>query len=443
MGIIEDKIKALNTRLLRAKKAEREARALAMKYRRALDSTLEGFMMLDAELCITEVNPALLKMTGFTAEALIGRRMDGLYDHGRVEFYSASREHLSFEADLSAGDGRLIPVLFNRSTLRDVTGHPVGYMVFLNELTELKAAQEELQQAERRYRSMYRNAVQGMFQATLQGKLIRANPAYAALLGYGSAEEMAALKGGAAHLYFAAERERMIRALRRKGVLANYEVKLRHKDGKPVWALANYRLTKDERGEPIVEGILVDHTKQKRLEERLRRGHERFRELALLDNLTGLHNTRFLYQELDRLISARRGGQTPFSLIFMDMDNFKAVVDAHGHLNGSQALKEVAQTIKSAIPAPGFGVAYGGDEFVVVLPGFSKAQAKAKAEEIRLKMRRTAYLKASGLAVSLKASFGIAAFPEDARDRSGILALADKAMFRVKQTGKDSVGTSK
>jgi diguanylate cyclase (GGDEF)-like protein/PAS domain S-box-containing protein len=438
-----DKIKALEARLSAAKKAEKEARAVALKYRRALDSTLEGFMMLDRELHITEVNPALLEMSGFAASELLGRRVDGLYDQGRVEFYSASRDHLSFEADLGARDGRQIPTLFNRSTLRDASGHPVGYMVFLNDLTELKAAQADLQQAERRYRSMYRNAVQGMFQSTLAGRIIRANPAYAAILGYGSVEELVARKGGAAQLYADPDkRQRMIRALRRKGVLANYEVELRRKDGKAVWALANYRLAKDERGEPIIEGILVDHTKQKRLEEKLRRGRERFRQLSLRDNLTGLFNTRHLYQELDRLISECKSADTPFSLIFMDMDNFKQVVDGYGHLNGSQALREVAQTIKSTIQRPGFAVAYGGDEFVVVLPGFDKHQAKAKAEEIRLQMKRTVYLAAGGFSVRLRASFGLATFPEDARDRAGILALADQAMFRVKQTGKDSVGTS-
>jgi diguanylate cyclase (GGDEF)-like protein len=126
----------------------------------------------------------------------------------------------------------------------------------------------------------------------------------------------------------------------------------------------------------------------------------------------------------------------------MDMDNFKSVVDTHGHLNGSQALREVARTIKSVLKKPSFGIAYGGDEFVLVMPGFDKAKAKAKAEAIRQKMRRTTYLREFGLAVRLQASFGLATFPEDASDRTGLLALADKAMFRVKQTGKGVVGTA-
>ena len=416
-------------------------RLIEEKYRRVVNSTSDGFMMLDREQCITEVNPALLFMTGYGPEDLIGRRVDGVYEQDRVEFYSASRDHMSFEANLLSKDGQSLPALFKRSTLRDEAGDIIGYLFFITDLTELKATQNELRKADQRYHSMYRNAVQGMFQSELAGKFIRVNPAYARILGYASPDEMLRLKSGSKELYFnPGDRQRMVQALKRKGVLANYEVKLRRKDGKPVWVLANYRLTRDETDEKIMEGILVDHTRKKRLEEVLRRGRERFRNLSLHDNLTGLYNTRYLYKALDEIFVQSRHSGKAFSLIFMDMDNFKRVVDTHGHLNGSQALREVAQTIRSAIKKPCFGVAYGGDEFVVVLPGFDKGRATSKVESIRTKMRRTLYLTGSGLSVRLSASFGLASYPEDAKDVIGLLGRADKALFRVKQTGKGSIG---
>jgi diguanylate cyclase (GGDEF)-like protein len=97
-------------------------------------------------------------------------------------------------------------------------------------------------------------------------------------------------------------------------------------------------------------------------------------------------------------------------------------------------------TIKKCLKKPCFGVAYGGDEFVVVLPGFGKLQANAKAEEIRSRMNRKIYLAKDGLNVRLGASFGIATCPDDTDTRAGLLALADKAMFHVKQTGKGYIG---
>jgi diguanylate cyclase (GGDEF)-like protein/PAS domain S-box-containing protein len=413
------------------------------KYRRVVNSTSEGFMMLDSSLTIREVNPALLFISGYGPDELIGRRVDGLYDPSRVEVYSASRDHMSFEADLITKDGQHIPTLFKRSTLRDAAGAGAGYLFFLTDLTELKATQDELRRAEQRYRNMYRNAVQGMFQCEISGKFLRVNPAYARILGYAAPDDMLRLKSGTAELYFdTGDRQRMLQALKRKGILANYEVKLRRKDGKPVWVLANYRLNKDEAGKPIIEGILVDHTRQKRLEEELRRGREKYRNLSVRDNLTGLFNTRYLYQSLEEVLARSQSSSTPLSLIFMDMDNFKHVVDTYGHLNGSQALREVAQTIKSVLKKPCFGVAYGGDEFVAVLPGCNKDRALEKVEAIRRKMRRTAYLTGSGLTVKLSASFGLASFPEDAQDITGLLALADKAMFHVKQTVKGSIASA-
>jgi diguanylate cyclase (GGDEF)-like protein len=183
-------------------------------------------------------------------------------------------------------------------------------------------------------------------------------------------------------------------------------------------------------------------TERMQVEEELRKSEEKYRYLAVHDNLTGLNNTRYLYQSLEELITASAAENNPFSLIFLDIDNFKEVVDAYGHLNGSQALAEVSATIRESIVEPAYGVAYGGDEFVVVLPGFDKTQAMQKAEEIRSRMKETIYLANRGHKVSLHASYGVSAYPDDATDMTGLLAQADRAMFDIKAKGKDAVGGS-
>lgn len=411
------------------------------KYHHVLESTYEGFMLLDRQLVINDVNKALLRISGYSREDFIGQHVDKFYDKGSVDFYSASRDHLSFEASFCTKAGVWIPMLFSRSILKDENGAISGYMYFLSDLTELKATQQELKRAEQRYRNMYQNAVQAMFQSTISGELIRVNPSYAQILGYSSPEEVLNIRDGANNFYFSPDdRSKMIRTVKRKGTLVNHELRLKRKDGKPVWILANIRLTQNDKNEPILEGILVDNTKRKVLEKELRRDRKKFRSLAIHDNLTGLYNTRHLYNALDVLIEDSKITQKPFSLIFMDMDNFKRVVDTYGHLNGSQALKEVAGTIKKCLEEPCFGVAYGGDEFVIVLPGFNKLRAIEKAERIRSRMKQTTYLVKAGHNVHLGASLGLATFPDDTDSRTGLLALADKAMFRIKQTGKGSIG---
>ncbi len=301
----------------------------------------------------------------------------------------------------------------------------------------------ERKKSEARYRSMVRNAVQGMFQSTLDGRITDLNPAYARILGYESPQEVMAIEDVAAAFYDDPnDRIEMIERLKEKGVLANYELKIRKQDGSPAWIMLNSRLAADENGEPFIEGIVIEHTAQKLAEEELRRSREKFRHQAVHDNLTGLYNTRYLYQSLQKLVEVSSARSAPFSLIFMDVDDFKTVVDTYGHLKGSQTLQEMARTIQETLAEPAYGVAYGGDEFVVVLPGYDKPRAIEKAGEIRRRIRETAYLAGHGHNVHIRASFGIAAFPEDAADASGLLALADQAMFDVKDGGKDAVRAS-
>jgi diguanylate cyclase (GGDEF)-like protein len=177
---------------------------------------------------------------------------------------------------------------------------------------------------------------------------------------------------------------------------------------------------------------------RKRVEEALRKSEEKFHNLAIHDDLTDLYNTRYLYKALSELIEFSEANNQTFSLIFMDLDNFKHVVDTYGHLNASQAIQEVGATIRSVLSEPAYGVAYAGDEFIVVLPGFSKTQALKMVETIRSQMRQTIYLANQGFKVSLRASFGVATFPDDATDKTDLLALADRAMFNMKEKSKEA-----
>lgn len=236
------------------------------------------------------------------------------------------------------------------------------------------------------------------------------------------------------------------REARKKGVMeAVYKCKTAK--GKVIWLKDHALIEAYVKDRVYLSlGYLTNVTKEmeadearKRMESALRKSEERFRHQAIHDNLTGLYNTRYLYNELDRLIDHCRSHRGCFSLIFLDIDNFKAVVDAHGHLNASQAIREIGASIRASLKKPAFGVAYGGDEFIVVLPDFNKEQAMEMAEHIRSLMRQTVYLTNRGLSVKLQASFGVASFPDDADDQIALIGLADRAMFGVKAEGKNAV----
>lgn len=216
------------------------------------------------------------------------------------------------------------------------------------------------------------------------------------------------------------------------------------RDGTRLWITWRNTAVLDAEGRLVeILSTGIDTSDRKRAEDALRANEERFRELAARDDLTGLYNTRYLYQTLQALIAASAESGAVFSILFIDLDRFKRVVDARGHLNGSRAIQEVAATIRSCLEPPAWAVAYAGDEFVVVLPGLGRAAALEKAGHIQACIRDTRYLASTGKTARLAASFGVATYPDDARDLESLLALGDQALFSVKRNGRDGIAAAK
>jgi diguanylate cyclase (GGDEF)-like protein len=165
------------------------------------------------------------------------------------------------------------------------------------------------------------------------------------------------------------------------------------------------------------------------------RNYQEIEALSVTDDVTGFCNTRFLHRYLDGLLDR---GQA-VSLIFLDLDNFKHVVDSYGHLLGSKMLREVALVIASCLGKDDRLVRYGGDEYVVILPGQEKQAAVARTGEIRQALEGAVFLSSDDLQVKISASFGIASYPQDAGNKRELLQVADGCMYRSKQLGKNLV----
>lgn len=161
--------------------------------------------------------------------------------------------------------------------------------------------------------------------------------------------------------------------------------------------------------------------------------------LSQTDDLTKLHNARYLRQFLlNEIRRARRYGSSVAAL-FLDLDDFKRVNDAHGHLAGSHVLMEMAAVILSSIRDTDAVARYGGDEFVIVLPDTQIPLAGTVAERIRDKIAQHYFSAGRNLKLSLTASFGVAAFPEHASSPQQLIAAADTAMYEAKAANKNCI----
>jgi diguanylate cyclase (GGDEF)-like protein len=162
---------------------------------------------------------------------------------------------------------------------------------------------------------------------------------------------------------------------------------------------------------------------------------ERLRNLALRDGLTNLYNRRFLEEMLERLCTDAERRKTSVSAIMLDLDHFKMVNDQHGHAAGDAVLREAATAIVSCLRSVDVACRYGGEEFAIILPDCSVANAAAKAEQIRSRINERTT--ASGLAVTV--SLGVASIPETCGGQVDLIPEADAALYAAKQQGRDRV----
>jgi len=157
--------------------------------------------------------------------------------------------------------------------------------------------------------------------------------------------------------------------------------------------------------------------------------YKNVRQLIYTDDLTGLHNYRYLEIILDQEILRAERYKLEFSLIFIDLDHFKEINDSRGHLAGGQALRETADLLRRCVRDADILFRYGGDEFTGFLAETGARGAANVAERIRTTIERHNFLAGNGNPARLTATIGFATFPGDAVIKKEIIDLADRAMY--------------
>jgi diguanylate cyclase (GGDEF)-like protein/PAS domain S-box-containing protein len=317
-------------------------------------------------------------------------------------------------------------------------GRYYGRGWFFRDITERVRVAAALRESEEKFRTIFEGAVDGILLTDENSKrLLIGNHALCDMLGY-SAEEIGQLYISDMHPEQSLQQvlEAFEKQSRGETSLAE-NIPVKRKDGSLFFADIKASRTKLDNKQCIVS-VFRDITERKIIEQKMRELQAQLRDQATLDPLTGLFNRRYLDETSEReLIRAKRSGQQ-IGFVMCDLDLFKAVNDAYGHLIGDEVLRVFADLLKRNTRGSDIACRYGGEEFLLLLPEVTPDLAYQRAEQLRTALEAT--LITSGTTViHVTASFGVATFPEHGSTIDELIRAADEALYIAKNAGRNRV----
>ncbi len=398
---------------------------------------------LDEHWTMEYVSQGCLELTGYLPQDLLlnGRISyeEITHEDDRQSVRDAIEQALrldrrfDIEYRILCKDGAMRWVHERGSRISPASDGPPELVGFIQDITERKRAEQALREAERRYRSIFENAVEGIFQSTPDNGYIAVNPALARIYGYESPDQLIAkLRDIERQLYvIPGRRQEFLGLMEKDGLVTNFESQVYRCDGQVIWISENARAVRDDAGcilfyEGTVEAIT---------ERKLHEAQIHFQ--ATHDSLTGLPNRTLLYDRLNQaVLKAERYG-TLMAVVFFDLDQFKYVNDSLGHQVGDQLLKMVAKRLKACVRGADTVARQGGDEFVLVLENYENEEALSHTmHRILGAVARPCHI--NGMEFQVTCSMGVSLCPTDAADADILLKNADIAMFRAKELGRNN-----
>jgi|GEM_PF-902179 len=352
-------------------------------------------------------------------------------------------------------EGRVVSIIGLGNKPIDYSEADVFFVSYFADLlwdiAERKIAEEALSISEARSRALFEQSHDAVFILNLTGHFLAANQRACDMFGYDPREIINLSVNDTS-----AEQDQSRLVLSR--LLGGdhfpiYERLFRKKDGSTFPAEVNLELVKDKSGNPLhIQSVVRDISARKATEHALRHANEQLnlhileverlqdelREQALHDPLTGLYNRRYLGDTLEREILRAAREQTPVSIIVTDVDWFKNINDRFGHHAGDKALKAIASLMRNHARGSDFACRYGGEEFLLVLPGVTLEAAAKRAELIRQKCKNMV-IEYEGQQMRLTMSIGVASYPRSGMDAEQVTKKADKALYRSKDDGRNRV----
>jgi PAS domain S-box-containing protein len=264
------------------KRAEEFLKQSEGRYRTIIENMEDGYHEVDINGNFTFFNESMRKIMGYEREELLGMNNCQYADEENTRkvyqtynrVYRTGEPVKNFEWQIIRKDGDRRDIEVSISLIRDTEGHPTGFRGIVRDATERRRIQEDLRQAEERYRSIFENAQEGIYRSTPGGRIILANQTMAKIFGYASPEElMSGITDVARQLYVdPEERAKIQKMIEKHGFVRNYETQLYRKDGSIIWISMTMHAVRDEKGQVLYyEGMDEDITDRKENVERMRK----------------------------------------------------------------------------------------------------------------------------------------------------------------------------
>lgn len=427
--------------------------SLGQSYRKALDELAESRALLERTFAavpvpltvttaddgtIVRMNEAGRRFLRLGDTDPVGRKMTDFYidTTSRMHFVTALRETGVVQnrpsTTLSA-DGSIHPVAVSAAIFTGAGGGVQQIIACTIDQTERLQRERELKTAEREYRLLFENSVIGISRSTLDGRMLRANPALVKLNGYDSEEELiAAVNDIASEWYVEPGRRNEWKALMlsENRVVDFVSEVYRHRTRERIWISESGWTVRDEAGRPLYFETTVTEAS-----ERMQVAN-RHKYLAHYDDLTDLPNRRVLSERLSEASRAAPLDGGHFAVMCLDLDRFKAVNDAFGHATGDKLLQEAARRLKLACRESDIVARMGGDEFTILFCGLESAEQAAMLAQRTINLFHQPF-NLDGNRARVGTSIGIAIAPHDGLEPDDLLKKADEALYLAKSQGRN------
>ncbi|MCD6363404.1 MAG: diguanylate cyclase [Synergistetes bacterium] len=225
----------------------------------------------------------------------------------------------------------------------------------------------------------------------------------------------------------------------RRGTQEDCQIRFRKETGENIHVILKSSMCSEKR---VFLHSFIDISEIIELQMQLERANEVLQKLSSRDHLTGAFNRRTLDTDLAEKLEEARVREEHISIIMLDIDHFKRINDTYGHQVGDYILKSLVRLIHSKLRSEDTIYRYGGEEFVIILPGASKKNAIKVAERLRKEIESFPFTyrkEEPPLRINITCSFGVATFPEDGATPEELLKRADKALYRAKEGGRNRV----